>query len=392
MRLLDTTSLDFRDFEAPPELYAILSHRWRHDEVSFKQYRKNRELIKHQAGYSKIVEFCAVARHRGFPFAWIDTCCIDKRSSAELSEAINSMYQWYRSANECFVWLDDYRPEDSSSLGECEWFTRGWTLQELLAPDCCIFFDANWDIIGHKHCKSGSGCRCGFNEFEAPRPCGPSLLPMLKAITGISDRFLSKASPISLASVAARMSWATGRFTTRVEDRAYSLLGLFDIHMPLLYGEGSEAFQRLQGAIIKKSSDSSIFCRVAEVHYRFGLLAFDPDSFIGCGNIAIGRPGHFGEPYAITNQGLRMVADTSQYVLPTAGEDGYANQRGHGTVYRVNLACEGSPNNERQYLYLRHGFYGQTYVRCTISPDNHRMFRTADWTHIGEKLFYISLS
>jgi hypothetical protein len=390
MRLLETTTLEFVEFEIPPARYAILSHRWRRDEVSFKQYRKNREQIQHQAGYSKIVEFCAVARSRGFPFAWIDTCCIDKRSSAELSEAVNSMYQWYKSAHECFVWLDDYRPEDPSSLGECEWFTRGWTLQELLAPVCCIFFDADWDIIGHKHCKSLAGCRCGFDEFVAPRPCGPSILPMLETVTGISEKFLSKELPFSHASVAARMSWATGRTTTRVEDRAYSLLGLFDIHMPLLYGEREEAFQRLQEAIIRKSSDSSIFCRVAEVHYRFGLLALNPDCFIGCRDIAIGRPGHFAEPYAITNRGLRMYADASRYMLPCGDEYDFPNQRGYGSVYRIDLACQRSPHSDPQYLYLRNGFHG--HVRCTISPEDQRKFRTAEWNHVGEKLFYISLS
>jgi hypothetical protein len=141
MRLLNTTTLEFREFpDLPDEPYAILSHRWGSEEVTFKEYRKSRATVQNRAGYKKIVEFCHIAKQRGFSYAWIDTCCIDKRSSAELSEAINSMYRWYEMSMECYVFLEDYRPEEPRSFPTCEWFRRGWTLQELIAPRYCVFF------------------------------------------------------------------------------------------------------------------------------------------------------------------------------------------------------------------------------------------------------------
>lgn len=141
MRVLDTETLEFREFpDLPDKPYAILSHRWGSTEVTYKKYRKSRDSIQRRAGYEKVVDFCRVARQRDFRYAWVDTCCIDKRSSAELTEAINSMYRWYKESTECYVYLEDYRFWDPSSFGACEWFKRGWTLQELLAPRHCVFF------------------------------------------------------------------------------------------------------------------------------------------------------------------------------------------------------------------------------------------------------------
>ncbi|KAI6002305.1 hypothetical protein F5J12DRAFT_906395 [Pisolithus orientalis] len=144
----------------------------------------------------------------GYTWLWIDTCCIDKRSSAELSEAINSMYRWYRNSQMCYVYLND-------------WFSRGWTLQELVAPKEAEFFNKSWVSIGIKQ----------------------DLTSLLEDITRIPEK--------SVRAVAHIMSWAADRKTTRVEDRAYSLLGLFGVNMPMLYGEGSKAFQRLQLEIIR---------------------------------------------------------------------------------------------------------------------------------------------
>lgn len=121
MRLLDTSTLEFKDFNTVPEgQYAILSHRWTDEEVSHKEFRKKADEVKHRAGYRKIIEFCHFALQRGYAWAWIDTCCIDKRSSAELSEAINSMCMWYRMSGECHVLLHDYQ----GRLENCAWFTR----------------------------------------------------------------------------------------------------------------------------------------------------------------------------------------------------------------------------------------------------------------------------
>ncbi|KAI0772436.1 hypothetical protein BD413DRAFT_545420 [Trametes elegans] len=182
---------------------------------------------------------------------WIDTCCIDKASSAELSEAINSMFAWYRDAQVCIVYLADVptlgdpdpRAPDSP-FRRSRWFTRGWTLQELVAPDPhMVFLSREWVPIGRR----------------------AKLADVIEEITKVDAKLLTtQYTPAALeeleTSVARRMSWAASRQTTRAEDRAYSLMGLFDIHMPILYGEGgAKAFTRLQMEIIRRSPDHTIF-------------------------------------------------------------------------------------------------------------------------------------
>lgn len=350
MRLLDTTSLEFREFpDIPEEPYAILSHRWGSEEVTFKEYRKTRETIKHRAGYQKIVDFCRVAQQRGLQYAWVDTCCIDKRSSAELSEAINSMYRWYKQSAECYVFLEDYDPGDSDSLDRCEWFSRGWTLQELIAPEYCIFFTASWTVIGHKHHWRLIKCPCNKDESEAQEalPWGPDLLVKLAAITKINIRILTGTRAVyGGASVAQRMSWASHRASTRVEDLAYSLMGIFDINMPLLYGEGHRAFRRLQEEIIRTTHDTSIFCfgltntltldsDAQQQNYRSTtpapLLAESPAQFTQCQDIRQGRIVS-NEPYAVTNMGLRMIVSAYTRVEPRWQEH---DRR----VYAIPLEC-----------------------------------------------------
>jgi hypothetical protein len=169
MRLLNTTTLKLHEFfgsEIP--YYAILSHRWGADEVTFQDLQQGRGPT--MAGWAKIVGCSSQARKEGWEYAvsilhsfqseriwqpraladkwqWIDSCCIDKSSSAELSEAINSMFQWYRNSQVCYAYLVDVPTEVEDHWGEgsafrmSEWFTRGWTLQELLAPDAVFFFN-----------------------------------------------------------------------------------------------------------------------------------------------------------------------------------------------------------------------------------------------------------
>lgn len=219
--------------------YAVLSHTWGSDdeEVSFK------DLIdgtgKTKAGYHKI-RFCSKqAANDGLQFFWMDTCCIDKSSSAELSEAINSMFNWYHNAAKCYAYLSDVSMNGSVgtkplfpqtwkvAFQHSRWFTRGWTLQELIAPTYVEFFSVEGERLGDKD----------------------SMVQEIQEITGISSRAL-QGSPLSRFSVDERMSWAAIRKTRREEDAAYSLLGLFDIHMPLIYGEGrKKAFIRLQREI-----------------------------------------------------------------------------------------------------------------------------------------------
>ena len=257
MRLLDTQSYELHEFfdeEVPA--YAILSHRWNDKETSFQDYRKKRDLDS--AGRCKITNACNFARSvRGQQWLWIDTCCIDKKSSAELSEAINSMFNWYREAVECYAYLEDVRPTGNGSLVEqrhdfsCSaWFTRGWTLQELIAPDRVLFCNSSWQIVGHK--TSDDVPAHGSSELS------PNLIHEIHKITAIPERVLRWPDAYTEYSMAQRLSWASGRISRRVEDESYCLLGLLQVHMPLLYGERQGAFIRLQQEILKNTTDESI--------------------------------------------------------------------------------------------------------------------------------------
>jgi hypothetical protein len=260
-RLLHTSTYKVHEFfgnEIPN--YAILSHRWGKEEVSLYDLENEKGFGK--AGFAKISGCCAGAVLDGFQYVWIDTCCIDKTSSAELSEAINSMYLWYQNAQVCYAYLSDTvkggRPEEHFSRSK--WFKRGWTLQELLAPSFVAFYDRFWNEIGTKF----------------------SLVTEIESITGI--RSLAQ---IDQACVAEKMSWASRRETTRVEDMAYCLMGLFDVHMAPLYGEGPKAFIRLQLEILSKSDDESIFAWTDVLGHQGGLLASSPKEFQHSGNIQL---------------------------------------------------------------------------------------------------------
>jgi Heterokaryon incompatibility protein (HET) len=223
--------------------YAILSHTWGADgeEVIFKDLME--DTGKDKAGYKKI-KFCRnKAASDSLQHFWVDTCCIDKSSSAELTEAINSMYRWYQHADKCYVYLSDVsssgdatNANSSTTTWEAafrrsRWFRRGWTLQELIAPASVEFFSQEGDRLGDKR----------------------SLEQTILEITEIPVKAL-RGAPLADFEVEERMSWASHRDTKKQEDGAYSLLGLFDIHMPLIYGEGGEkAFVRLREEISKSS-------------------------------------------------------------------------------------------------------------------------------------------
>jgi hypothetical protein len=218
--------------EIPP--YAILSHTWGkdHDEVTFKDLREGTGTEK--VGRGKLA-FCASrAAQDNIRFFWVDTCCIDKSSSAELSEAINSMFSWYQNSAKCYVYLSDVATSSfisEDTLQPSRWFTRGWTLQELLAPRVVDFFSRDGQFIGSKDSQA--------------------IQLQLTEISGISLQGLQGVS-LSDLSVEERMSWAKRRKTKREEDMAYCLLGIFNVHMPLIYGEGQgNALKRLQGEIEK---------------------------------------------------------------------------------------------------------------------------------------------
>ncbi|KAK4574948.1 hypothetical protein LTR86_000798 [Recurvomyces mirabilis] len=297
MRLLNTSTLKLQEFFVPPP-YVILSHRWSDEEVSYEDFilvRRDPEQlppylveeaaeIRGRRGYRKIIDFAVKAKehlHWGtgkpFEWCWLDTCCIDKRSSSELSEAINSMWKWYNNCGFCVVYLEDV----SSSQ----------------APQKLSFFDEEWvallSVYKAAHHEEGTHW-CWWSKD------GSSAAKALATAARIPESILARGRmDDSDACVAQKMSWAAHRRATREEDVAYSLLGLFGINMPLLYGEGNRAFLRLQQEILRYIDDGSIFAwqladdeptlvRTACPHYlceSTSLLASSPLLFQDAGMI-----------------------------------------------------------------------------------------------------------
>ncbi|KAH7027799.1 kinesin light chain 1 [Microdochium trichocladiopsis] len=232
-----TFTADLPADSAPP--YAILSHTWGADE---------------KIGYRKI-QFCAdQAQRHGLQHFWVDTCCIDKSDAIELQTAINSMFRWYRSAERCYVFLSDVSCPSASSqqLGVMSWeaafrgsrwFTRGWTLQELIAPQIVEFYSKEGVFLGDKR----------------------SLEAVIRDVTGIPARALRNA-PLSEFTTSEREAWVRNRETKYEEDMAYSLLGIFGVYIPLIYGEGREQAQRRLREEVQKS--------VKGTHYNNFSISF----------------------------------------------------------------------------------------------------------------------
>lgn len=278
MRLLRTDGyqlVEANDIPIPFPEYAILSHTWisPKDEITYQDFKQRKGDIENdifkQKGWAKLRRYCDRAAKDGWKWAWMDTCCIDKTNPADTQEAINAMFRWYQNAGACYAYLDDVDvdkvidcPEfdlddiagrdnvaDPTSfphqalkafLIKAKWFTRGWTLQELLAPPYLVFVDTSWRRIGTRE----------------------SWADEIKEASKIEARHLTNFSPTDFksCSIAMRFSWASRRLTTVEEDETYSLLGLFGISLPLIYGEGRwRAFNRLQRELITVYNDDSIF-------------------------------------------------------------------------------------------------------------------------------------
>lgn len=308
MRLLDTTTFELTS-NSPSvfkqEGYAILSHRWVGSEITFQQLGKHVDALR-AAGTTflespqeeKIRGACQTARDKGIKWMWIDTCCIDKSSTSELSESLNSMFQWYRDAKLCITYLSDVvrkgggMEDFTNDAGHPSvWFSRGWTLQELLAPRHLEFFDKNWDYIGN---------RAEFAE-------------LIERITNIQSRYLKDQTTddFRTACVATKFSWIANRDTERTEDMAYSMLGLFGVTMDPRYGEGWGAFIRLQKELVSLLRDESLFAwKMPRVdaglqllsgvppaqhqdewrENEWGLLASRPAWFKDCGQMTVECP------------------------------------------------------------------------------------------------------
>lgn len=319
MRLLNTATYEVKARNVPK--YAILSHRWEEDEgeITYQMLSAANGLNpglrnfmvdeSRKVSWNKIMGTCAKGREQGYEWLWIDSLCINKADSVEMRESLNAMFDYYRDAGVCYSFLKDvdvtasreqiFQRQGCSETSE--WFERGWTLQELLAPTSMEFYDGSWRFIGTRH----------------------DLRLELKRVTGIDTQYLNGDLKLREASIAERMSWMAGRVTGRVEDIAYSLLGMlppfarqtlflsqvlillccvgiFGVRMQADYGEGDEAFMRLQSILMDKSIDESIFAweinanGIALECYRkkdrpapkwkpdkmtWGLLAPSPDCF-----------------------------------------------------------------------------------------------------------------
>lgn len=237
MRSIDVKILKLEYFYGLVSVYAILLHTWGADdeELLFDDIEDG-SLRKGATIFYKVVKCCAQAEKDGLNYAWIDICCIKKADPTELGEAINSMFRWYNEAAICYAYLADVSSGENgrfqlTQFCSCRWFKRGCTLQELLAPNNLRFYDSRWHYLGTKATRSST----------------------IERRIGIPRHFL-QGTALSGASVAQCMSWASRRETKREEDIAYRLLGMFDVTMPMVYGEGSyRAFTRLQQEIMRKS-------------------------------------------------------------------------------------------------------------------------------------------
>jgi hypothetical protein len=355
--------------------YAILSHRCSAGDVTYEQVRMPTDFehriystyagvtyenardqsVRECEGYNKVAGAMRQAASAGHKYIWIDSCCIDKSSSAEHSESINSMYAWYQKATVCYAFLDNKAGSDTADpealFKKSTWFDRGWTLQELLVPEKVEFFGES---------SEGSWVKLGDRA---------SLRGLVSTRTGIPTMYLTGPQNLHLASVAQKMSWVARRETTRDEDIAYCLLGLFSVNMPLLYGEGTRAFMRLQEEIMKISDDQTIFawmqgpndhavCDFEQADFQrlgthelrqvdiegpkpeikiswedtsHGLLAYSPKAFSMSGEVF--RRGHIEGaaqvPYEMTNRGLSI----SLYLTPLS-------DRHSELLFRADLECD----------------------------------------------------
>lgn len=362
--------------------YAILSHTWgRYTESSETQDGTwdpddaeilfadiNDQTTRHRKEYAwrKILMACKAAQDDHIDYLWVDTCCFNKDSSAELDESINAMFGWYKESKVCLVYLADLevdRVQQKEDLKHCRWFKRGWTLQELVAPMNVDFYNQDWKKIGSNRKTIGSVSEADDTKTKEADDYF-ELGDILSAITKIDDRAFKKMACSSFT-VAERMKWAADRKTRRPEDRAYSLLGLFGVHMSLIYGIGGEAaFRRLQVEIIQNTTDMTVFAWNSEESdgaspdsIKFcSMLADSPDQFSNSPSMtSMELEGHF----SITNKGVSLDASTLR-IVPNAM---------HESDVPLVLMIGWSDHPKLKEYILCYGVYLQkigsgNYVRC----------------------------
>ncbi|KAG1745607.1 hypothetical protein EDB19DRAFT_453342 [Suillus lakei] len=305
--------------------FATLSHRWLDTgEPTFQGMSESqKDMSKNQAGYHKLTKFCEKAREYDCELAWSDTCCINKDSSAELDEAIQAMFKWYRTAAICIAYLAC--SSSASDFVQEPWFTRGWTLPELLAPEKMKFYGRNWEPLSDDPDDKHPKALATTPDDEKSKPLASSqILNAITRLTEIESHDLTRFSP-GIVHVHQRLRWASRRTTTRIEDMAYSLIGIFDVSMPIAYGDGQRSWFRLMEIILQQCKSWDIFAWAGEwspysraiPRSPKGYDAFDVHSFIelsktldmGKVERRVGKipPGLRGDhAFAMTRHGLQM--------------------------------------------------------------------------------------
>ncbi|KAH8886093.1 hypothetical protein GQ53DRAFT_785224 [Thozetella sp. PMI_491] len=278
--------------ESPPPLavdpvpYAVLSHCYEPGDILFVDLNSI-SAASSGKGIAKLRDACRVAKSWGLDWLWVDTVCTDRRSSAEQSEAVLASFRWLRDCQVCIVYLGDVSQAKEDVHGQLRlsrWMQRCWTLQELIAPQNVQFYDQQWTLIGTKK----------------------SLLPLLSEITSIDIAILEDAGSLPDFSVGQKMSWAACRKASTIEDQAYSLLGIFDVSMPVLYGEGPKAFIRLEEEIMKDTDDLTLLAWQANTSQQYrGLLATSPSEFAHFTALQATRPLRIRGPRKQEAENLR---------------------------------------------------------------------------------------
>ncbi|KAK5710775.1 hypothetical protein LTR17_018691 [Elasticomyces elasticus] len=345
-RLISVRTLRLENFtpgETPP--YAILSHTWDGEEVLFAELESGSAWEKSQ--YDKIRNTAKQARQDGHDYVWIDCSCINKHNAVELSEAINSMYAWYRNAEVCYALLSDVTRSDDkvwdeahTSLIDCRYFSRGWTLQEMLASRRVKFFAQDWTPLGL------------LSDISA----------LVSRASGVPQKVLTGDTTVSECSIAQRLSWAASRTTTKVEDTAYCLLGILEVSLDLRYGEGDQAFARLQEAVLKKSSDLSVLAWTdADPAKAIRLLAHSPVNFRHCHNVVHYPTVEASSEHWTTDRGLKGTFPV-RVVQPGRSDIGpevlklslgcYHDSSPEGIIALTAVASGTTPSNNVLSVYL----------------------------------------
>lgn len=350
------------------EKYAILSHRWEDDEVKFNTMQPG-DLQRSR----KIKGACDLARAAKYEYIWIDSVCMDKSNAVETARNINSMFEYYQNAEVCITYLSDVDVTKTGSKRfaanakeNSVWFTRGWTLQELLASPSMWFYDKNWQLIGDKDDES--------------------IKRDLSAATKINSTYLNGDLSFRNTSVATRMSWMAGRTTTHIEDIAYSMFGILGVTMDPQYGEGANAFLRLQRVLLEGPRDESIFAWTSSEQgltcysrtpttptppwtpSSWGLLAPSPNCFRNSWNVVVPSSEDIEErEYGWVQNGVR-------FMVPQKSGTDVTNWLGlprKQIKFALNCRVRDSSNAERTVVIHLVSKDGINYVRVrcdTLDP------------------------